>query len=183
MNSLRFHRVFEFFAGVDLAMGILWLGLAAFTLGLLVLRYTRWGQSHQLEKCMLLSVLAHVLILGYVATMRIVNPPSGGESMCFIALEEDTDSEKGEPGGNRPTAGKEKNDGKDQPWQIHSETASSPIPPSLNPIQPIFAWTQKAWQANWKTSCSPRRSWTQRPLIKSLPLLRGRSRQILLSGV
>ena len=131
MNSLRFHRVFEFFAGVDLAMGILWLGLAAFTLGLLVLRYTRWGQSHQLEKCMLLSVLAHVLILGYVATMRIVNPPSGGESMCFIALEEDTDSEKGEPGGIRPLAGKEKNDGKDQPWQIHPDTAEQSKPPEL----------------------------------------------------
>ena len=97
MNSFRFHRVIEFFTGIDLAMGILWLGLAAFTLGLLILRYTRWGQSHQLEKCMALSVLAHLLLLGYAATMHIVNPPPGGDSVCFIALEEDTDSEKGEP--------------------------------------------------------------------------------------
>ncbi len=140
MNPLRFHRVVDFFAGVDLAMGILWLGLAAFTLGLLVLRYTRWGQSHQLEKCMVLSVLAHVLILGYVATMHIVNPPLGGESMCFIALEEDTDSETGEPGGNRPLAGNEKNDGKEHLWQIRPETPPpknadlKSDPPDLLPV-------------------------------------------------
>jgi hypothetical protein len=131
MNSLRLHRVVDFFTGIDPAIGVLWLGLAAFTLGLLILRYTHWGQSHQLEKCMALSVLAHLLLLGYVATMRIVKPPPGGDSVCFIALEEDTDSEKGEPGGNRPLAGNEQSPGKEQPWQLHSETTPRPKMPEL----------------------------------------------------
>ncbi|MGD0383069.1 MAG: prenyltransferase/squalene oxidase repeat-containing protein [Thermoguttaceae bacterium] len=131
MNSLRTNRVVDFFTGIDPAMGVLWLGLAAFTLGLLILRYTRWGQSHQLEKCMALSILAHLLLLGYVTTMRIVKPPLGGDSVCFIAMEEDTDSEKGEPGGNRPLAGKEQSPGKEQPWQLHTETAPRPKMPEL----------------------------------------------------
>jgi hypothetical protein len=131
MNSFRYDRVVDFFAGIDLAMGILWLGLGAFTLGLLILRYTRWGQSHQLEKCMVLSVLAHLLLLGYFATMRIVNPPPGGDSVCFIALEEDTDSEKGEPGGNRPLSGNEKGDGKEQTWQMQADTATQLKAPEL----------------------------------------------------
>ncbi|MGD0517875.1 MAG: hypothetical protein ABSA26_10105 [Thermoguttaceae bacterium] len=131
MNSLRTNRVVDFFSGVDPAMGVLWLGLAAFTLGLLILRYTRWGRSHQWEKCMALSVLAHLLLLAYVATMRIVKPPPGGDSVCFIALEEDTDSEKGEPGGNRPLAGNEQGPGKEQPWQLHPETTPRPKTPEL----------------------------------------------------
>ena len=133
MNSFRFHRIVEFFAGIDLAMGIVWLGLAAFTLGLLIIRYTRWGQSHQLEKCMVLSILAHLLLLGYFATMRIVNPPQGGDSVCFIALEEDTDSEKGEPGGNRPLSGNDKGDGKEQPWQMQADTAAQSKSPEPKP--------------------------------------------------
>ena len=133
MNSFRYDRIVDFFAGIDLAMGILWLGLAAFTLGLLILRYTRWGQSHQLEKCMAMSVLAHLLILGYFATMRIVNPPLGGDGMCFIALEEDTDSKNGEPGGNRPLSGNDKGDGKEQPWQMQADTATQLKAPELKP--------------------------------------------------
>jgi hypothetical protein len=131
MNSIHFHRVIEFFTGIDLAMGILWLGLLAFTLGLLVLRYTRWGQSHQLEKCMAMSVLAHILLLSYAATMHFASPTPGGESVCFIALEEDTDSEKGEAGGNRPVSGKEQNTVKEQLWQLKTDTASQPKPPDL----------------------------------------------------
>jgi hypothetical protein len=131
MNSFRTNRVVDFFTGIDPAMGVFWLGLAAFTLGLLILRYTRWGRSHQLEKCMALSVLAHLLLLAYVATMRIVKPPPGGDSVCFIALEEDTDSEKGEPGGNRPLAGNEQGPGKEQPWQLHPETTPRPKTPEL----------------------------------------------------
>jgi hypothetical protein len=131
MNSIRFHRVIEFFTGIDLAMGILWLGLLAFTLGLLVLRYTRWGQSHQLEKCMAMSVLAHLLLLGYAATMHFVTPTPGGESVCFIALEEDTDSKNGEAGGNRPVSGNEQSAGKEQAWQLHTHTESQSKPPEL----------------------------------------------------
>jgi len=145
MNLFRYDRVVDFFAGIDLAMGVLWLGLAAFTLGLLILRYTRWGQSHQLEKCMVLSVLAHLLLLGYFATMRMVNPPLGGDGMCFIALEEDTDSEKGEPGGNRPLSGKDKGDGKEQTWQMQADTATKSKALELKPARTIFSWMQNAF--------------------------------------
>jgi hypothetical protein len=128
MSPLRIHRVFEYLTRLDLAMGIFWLGLVVFTVGLLILRYTRWGQSHQLQKCMVLSVLAHLLLLGYAATIHIIAPPAGGESMCFIALAEDTDSELGQSGGNRPRGADVQNSNKDESWRVPSDAA-----PDLKP--------------------------------------------------
>ncbi len=163
MSPIRFHRIFEYFTRVDLAMGILWLGLLTFTLGLLILRYTRWGQSHQLQKCMVLSVLAHLLLLGYAATIHIIAPPAGGESVCFIALAEDTDSELGQAGGNRPPAGDEQNTGKEESWRLHPDTASNLKAPSFYPPPRNLCKNRNACWANWKANCSHNSSLGQKP--------------------
>jgi hypothetical protein len=136
MKFLGLHHIFDFFTGLDLTMGVLWIGLVAFTLGAIVLRYTRWGQSHQLEKCMALSVLAHILLLGYAATMHFVSPPQGGESVCYIALEDDTDSEKGEPGAIR-SADDKKEDENGQSWRLHDTLMPQPklIEPKAVPAE------------------------------------------------
>jgi len=55
-------------------MAVFWLGLALFTIGLAVLLYTRWGQYRPLRKCMGLSLLAHMLMACYAATIQIVAP-------------------------------------------------------------------------------------------------------------
>ena len=54
-------RVWSLLTGMDLVMGLLWLGLAAFTVALVVLIWTRWGQYRPLRKCLVLSLLAHLL--------------------------------------------------------------------------------------------------------------------------
>ena len=58
--------------GMELLMGLLWLGLAAFTVALVVLIWTRWGQYRPLRKCLVLSLLAHLLLAGYATTVQIV---------------------------------------------------------------------------------------------------------------
>ncbi len=58
------------------ALGIaLWVGLAALTISLLILMRTRWGQVQPISKCVVLSVFAHVLLIGYAyGTMLIFDP-------------------------------------------------------------------------------------------------------------
>jgi hypothetical protein len=87
MNFLHVDRLWEFFKGIDLVLGVLWGGLFFFAIGVLILIYTRWGQSHPLEKCMGLSVLAHLLLLVFSTTACIVSPsPSGAEAVFHVDL-------------------------------------------------------------------------------------------------
>ncbi len=55
---------------------VLWLGLAALIVGLIVLTYTRWGQSHPLRKCAAMSLLVHLLLAAYATTVQIVTAGS-----------------------------------------------------------------------------------------------------------
>jgi hypothetical protein len=86
-------RAWQFFTGIDPLMGLLWIGLTIFTLGLAVLMYTRWGQSHPLHKCMALSLLAHLLLAGYATTVQIVyTVPPPPERVFQVALVDGTDA-------------------------------------------------------------------------------------------
>jgi hypothetical protein len=58
--------------GIALVPLLLWLGLAALSVALVVLLVTRWGVSRPLFKCLILSLLAHVLLAAYAATVQIV---------------------------------------------------------------------------------------------------------------
>ncbi|MHC4178402.1 MAG: hypothetical protein ACYSWU_12895, partial [Planctomycetota bacterium] len=72
MRAFRLDRLLDFFTSIELLVGLLWLGLAALTVTLLILTRTRWGQSRPLRKCVVLSLLAHLLLAGYATTVRIV---------------------------------------------------------------------------------------------------------------
>ena len=72
MSAFAPSRLGSLLTGSGLLMGLLWLGLAAFTVGLVVLIWTRWGHYRPLRKCLVLSLLAHVLLAGYAATVRMV---------------------------------------------------------------------------------------------------------------
>ena len=69
-------RLWTFLTGVPLLMVLLWLGLAAFSVTLVVLIWTRWGQYRPLRKCLLLSLLAHLLLAGYATTVQACGPGS-----------------------------------------------------------------------------------------------------------
>ncbi len=76
---------------------IVWSGLVALTLALMVLMRTRWGQSHPLRKCIVLSLIAHLLLGIYTTTVNIVTGGRGGGGsgslrVAFIAGEGDGDA-------------------------------------------------------------------------------------------
>ncbi len=82
-------RLWSWLTGTELVMGLLWLGLAAFTVALVVLIWTRWGQYRPLRKCLVLSVLAHLLLAGYATTVRIVAmvPGASGPNIQIAYVE------------------------------------------------------------------------------------------------
>lgn len=57
---------------------IVWGGLVALTVALLVLTSTSWGQSNPLRKCIVLSTVAHLLIGIYATTVNIITHGGGG---------------------------------------------------------------------------------------------------------
>ena len=73
MSFSRFGRLWQWMTGPAADWTLLWLGLAMLTIVLLILTRTRWGQSRALEKCVFLSLLAHVLLAGLATTVQLVN--------------------------------------------------------------------------------------------------------------
>ncbi len=58
----------------QLARWAVWGGLVLITVALLLLIRTRWGQQ-PLSKCVVLSLLAHLLLGVYMSTVSIVSGP------------------------------------------------------------------------------------------------------------
>lgn len=65
---------------------ILWIGLAALTVALLVLMRTRWGQAQPLSKCVGLSVFAHILFIAYAYSTRLIFDAPATEQDQVIRL-------------------------------------------------------------------------------------------------
>ncbi len=74
---------------------LLWLVVVSVLfIGVLVLTCTRWGRSQPLRICVLLSLLAHVLLAGYAATIRITAARAGEPTADIeISLGETADPE------------------------------------------------------------------------------------------
>lgn len=77
-----------FLTSTELFLGVLWAGLAAVSVTLLVLIRTRWGQSQPLRKCFLLSLMAHLLLAGYATTVQVCStgPATSGEPTMQVSL-------------------------------------------------------------------------------------------------
>jgi len=63
--------MFEFFNSSNLQMFLL-VGTGLLTIALLILALTRWGHSRPVWKCVVLSVTAHILLLGYAYGTRLI---------------------------------------------------------------------------------------------------------------
>jgi len=77
MGGFRFDRLLDFFAGPQFILWTLWSGLGAITIALIVMMLTRWGNSRTVHKCVVLSLLTHLLLAGYATTVRIVAASQG----------------------------------------------------------------------------------------------------------
>jgi len=111
----------EFFTSTEFFLGVLWAGLATLTITLLVLMQTRWGQSRPLRKCLILSLLAHVLLAGYATTVNFVSGSRTGlgQPTIHVLIAEadafEADSPRATPRQVRP-------------WETATENA--PVPPA-----------------------------------------------------
>jgi hypothetical protein len=65
------------FWDAQLVRWVVWVGLVVLTVALLLLIRTRWGQSQPLGKCVVLSLLAHLLVGIYATTVTIVTATVG----------------------------------------------------------------------------------------------------------
>jgi hypothetical protein len=106
MTSLSISQLWTRLCGLDRASLLLLAGAIAFTIALIVLICTRWGHSRSLEKCILFSVLAHLLLTGYAATVRFVMyHPAPKEQYVRIALVDGpTGADRGQLVGTDPAA-------------------------------------------------------------------------------
>ncbi len=109
MFALRFDRIVDFLTGIELVIGLLWLGLAVLSVTLVVLMRTRWGQSRPLRKCLMLSVLAHLLLVGYATTVQIVcGVGNTEEPVLYVSFVD---------GPARKAAGSEDPVSQEKPWK------------------------------------------------------------------
>src|SRR5712691_2503373 len=73
MNAAWLSELFERLNWSAVLWDGLWAGLVALTLGLSFLLWTRWGEYHLTGKCVILSVLAHLLLGLFFATAEVVD--------------------------------------------------------------------------------------------------------------
>ncbi|MBN2577455.1 MAG: hypothetical protein JXB10_00495 [Pirellulales bacterium] len=135
MPTFHLHRLLEFFSGLSLLMSLLWLGLALLTVGMLILLRTRWGQSRPLQKCLGLSLLAHLLFGVYATTVQIVGSlPPLNESYVDVAFLDVGEGSLTLPDRPVPDAKVEK------PWeQFPADRVTQPDlqQPKPEPVEPL----------------------------------------------
>ena len=104
----------------------LWSGLALLTLALLVLSRSRWGQAKPISKCVMLSVLAHLLLVGYAYKMQLFSEQRlpGTEQPVEITLQVGREIPHNVLERDAPT----------QPWEqfVTKETTQPPDPDALD---------------------------------------------------
>jgi prenyltransferase beta subunit len=92
LNSLsRFlHRLLDVAEGpsasTQVLLAVLSAGLGVLTVTLIVMMYSRWGQMHVLRKCLILSLLAHLLLGITAATVRIHQYTSPRPEVIEVAI-------------------------------------------------------------------------------------------------
>jgi outer membrane biosynthesis protein TonB len=66
-------------ATVEFTYWLLWGGSLALSVTLVILLWTRWGQSRPLHKCAALSLIVHLILAFLTMTVRIVTSDRGGD--------------------------------------------------------------------------------------------------------
>ncbi len=125
----RIDRVLDVFYSDRFFWGVLWAGLMALTIALLVLMRTRWGQTQPLRKCVILSLLAHLLLAVYASSVQLVTAASGAADAPEVTvrvaeIEPLAESEEADEPSSLP----------DAPWNALGSTPAE-TPPTAEPAR------------------------------------------------
>ncbi len=122
MQRFNLEQLANQMASLEGAVIALWIGLAILSVTLFVLSRTRWGQERPLRKCLVLSILAHVLLMGYATTVKIVSgiPAHDPAPVVHISLDDGnpTETSMKEAGAQLPS-----------PWASHHHDTSADVEP------------------------------------------------------
>jgi|GEM_PF-3657818 len=91
--NIRLDGIWQFLTSTDFLLWVVWSGMALLTISLLILMQTRWGRSRPLRKCVVLSLVAHLLFLSYAATVKIVTNGRGRSEDTKIQIADDVPQE------------------------------------------------------------------------------------------
>jgi len=95
-----FQSLFDLFNSTNFQL-VLLVGSGILAVSLLLLAMTHWGQSRPVWKCVVLSFVAHILLMGYAYGTRLLGPPPTvaehadieTEDLLKVSLMDDTDLE------------------------------------------------------------------------------------------
>ncbi len=95
-----FQSLFDLFNSTNFQL-VLLVGSGILAVSLLLLAMTHWGQSRPVWKCVVLSFVAHILLMGYAYGTRLLGPPPTAaehadietDEMLKVSLMDDTEFE------------------------------------------------------------------------------------------
>jgi len=137
MGVIRLDSLLDLFRGTSLMAAALVLGLAFLIVALMILMYTRWGTLNPLRKCLVLSLLAHLLLGGYSTTVYVAPTiPFLREQIIRVSLA-DKSPEAGRSDGPTVAAqgvrsGAARPVFDARPWEAFAPSSG----PALSPIEP-----------------------------------------------
>jgi len=137
---ISLERIYQFITGQELFWALLWTGVGIFAVDLILLMETRWGQTKVLQKCLILSLLFHGLIVGYAATVKIPVPLYRSEPEAPPAVrvtvsqqpQVDILREMSSPGVGPTAPGRPT----DRPWETFTAGPAVATPPPAAPDRP-----------------------------------------------
>jgi hypothetical protein len=123
---------------------VVWVGLVVLTVALLLLVRTRWGQSQPLGKCVVLSLLAHLLVGIYTTTVNIVTETVGSRDGkgIQVALIDNTSGDAlsddaGAPAAWDSVTGQDSSAGFVAPTDFAPRASSPDLPPTADPERQV----------------------------------------------
>jgi hypothetical protein len=129
MRLLGLDRLWGFLTSAEFFLGLLWVAMAAIAVSLLVLVTTRWGQSRPLRKCLVLSVVVHLWLIAFLATVRIAGPAvQAGPPEVRVRLDDGTAVEEADARG--PSTKEKPREVSARPWFL------PPVQPKAAPPEP-----------------------------------------------
>ena len=104
--SFEFFNIIDWLTQTRTLLIILWCGLGVLSFALIILMVTRGGQAKPMSKCVVLSLLAHLLLAGYAYTTRFFSEipamPFRDDLRIADVANEDTESLEYEASRERP---------------------------------------------------------------------------------